>query len=181
MELYSTHSDVRNTDLLDNRGFVVYRITTNSGFTSSGTSTVSRFVPSDKGGAPQPVVVAQIEWHSFKATLLRFRGLSVKESQYIPGRGFVTRTRSFTAASGQSYTWSGNSNVLTIANAQEVARWHNKSSGFFSGNAHAAYVQIAGEAIADLDEVIMTLVYVQGKAREDSNTTTYAIIGASAG
>ncbi|KZV61925.1 hypothetical protein PENSPDRAFT_271828 [Peniophora sp. CONT] len=175
MELYSSHSDPRNTDLTDNRGFIVYRISTNSSFASSGTSTISRFVPGP-GGQPQPIVIAQIEWHSFSPTIFRFRGAALKEKQYIPGHGIISRQRTFTAGSGRSYTWS--TNVLNLTGGHEVARWHNKSGGVFSGRAHPAYVQIAGDAVQDLDEIIQTLVYVQGKARDDNDAGTYGAIGA---
>ncbi|KAI0031699.1 hypothetical protein K488DRAFT_51542 [Vararia minispora EC-137] len=104
MDLYSTHSDPRNADFLDSRGFPIYRISTNSGFVSSGTSTISRFV-AGPGGAPQAVIIATIEWHSFKSAIFRLRGLTLKESQYIHSSGVWTRKRTFNAPSGRSYTW----------------------------------------------------------------------------
>lgn len=91
------------------------------------------------------------------------------------------------------------SQQLNLTGGHEVARWHNKSGGIFSGRAHPAYVQVAGDAIQDrehaflrsirsvllttyaVDEIIQTLVYVQGKARDDNEAGTYGAIGAAGG
>jgi hypothetical protein len=90
MDLYSTHRDPRNADFNDSRGFPIYRIATKGSFVHSGTTTISRFVPGPDG-APQEIVVATIEWHSFKATIFRIRGQTLEDKDYIKGHGLWTR------------------------------------------------------------------------------------------
>ncbi|KAI0321196.1 hypothetical protein OF83DRAFT_370069 [Amylostereum chailletii] len=172
MELHCVRSDILNTDMLDSRNQPLYRISTSSSFTSSGTSTISRMVPNQYGQL-DPVVIAQVEWHSWSQPVFRFRGITIKADNYINSKGFWTRTRSFTSASGKSYAW--DNNVLNAQGGYEVARYHNKSYGYV-GHAHPAYFQVSQEAVQDLDEIVMTLVYAQGKIQENNSAGFYGAI-----
>jgi Co/Zn/Cd efflux system component len=66
-------------------------------------------------------------------------------------------------------------------NGPEVGRWHNKSAGFFGSTAHAAYLQIAGDAVQDVEDIVATLVYVWIKKKEEDDATQTSIIASSAG
>ena len=91
MELHCVNNDIMNTDMLDSRNQPLYRIATSSSWTSSGTTTISRMVPNNYGQL-DPVVIAQVEWHSWSQPTFRFRGLTVKADNYINSKGFWNRS-----------------------------------------------------------------------------------------
>jgi len=60
---------------------------------------------------------------------------------------------------------------MSVTNGHEVARWHNKSRGIIGSTAHPAYLQVAEEALADLDDIVVTLVYQYKKEKDDEDET----------
>ncbi|KAI0315624.1 hypothetical protein OF83DRAFT_1033414, partial [Amylostereum chailletii] len=117
-------------------------------------------------------VIAQVEWHAQRQPVFRFRGLLVRSEDYIASKGYWTKTRDWTSATGRSYSWDHNVVRLSYARGSEVARYHNKSHGYL-GNVHPAYFEISQEALQDLDEIVMTLVYAQGKIQESNGVSFY--------
>ncbi|KZV66166.1 hypothetical protein PENSPDRAFT_655102 [Peniophora sp. CONT] len=166
MELYSTHSDVSKTELVNNTGAIVYRITTELHLSKSKT-TVTRFESEDdKSDGQQPVVIAEIVWHHFDDDEITFRGQQREAQSFCPNHGMMADRREFTGTSGRAYYWT--ESTLHTTDGVEAARWHNRSHGIFNGHPHKAYLFIADvEIVNDLDEIILVMVYHFTKMSEE--------------
>ncbi|VDB83955.1 unnamed protein product [Peniophora sp. CBMAI 1063] len=157
MELYSTNSNVKKTELVDDKGSVVYRITTASQLTTSQT-TISHVKPRSDTGISVATVVGEVVWHTMDDDEIMLHGQHYDARNFVPNHGFTIARREFKGTSGRAYYWV--ENVLHTSDGAEAARWHNKSRGFFKGQPHKAYLHVADSEIQeDMDVVILTLVY----------------------
>jgi hypothetical protein len=90
----------------------------------------------------QHEVIAEIEWHSWSSSKLRFNGTEVKTQNFIPARGYLRRGRYlrvpdrlsdfrildrnyvFTGADGRSYRWDLHRSVVVVS-APQFFRCHD--------------------------------------------------------
>ncbi|KAI0692522.1 hypothetical protein BC835DRAFT_1254593, partial [Cytidiella melzeri] len=139
-------------------------------FFKYSTTTISKLTPLG--------TAAEIEWHRrLGNSVLQFRGRSVNVEDYIFKAGFWSSKQQFTSSSGRRYTWDENIVrwiPLRLFRAL-FARWHNKSLGIL-GKKHPPYLQISQDVLDDVDEIIVTLVYIRRmiQQRNSANNTAAA-------
>ncbi|KAI0339576.1 hypothetical protein BDW22DRAFT_1431480 [Trametopsis cervina] len=160
LDLSSTSSNPLNTDLkLETQP--LYRIETEHNFFTPDITTISKIQPEQR---PNIVTIAEIQWSSWGGNYVTFKGRSMHVDDYLRKKGVFSGSRVFTVASGRTYSWK--ENVMTnVPGKQVVARWHHKSVGI-RGPAHSAYLNVALDAVDDLDEIVMTMVCMQRMIQE---------------
>ncbi|KAI0033312.1 hypothetical protein K488DRAFT_85068 [Vararia minispora EC-137] len=155
---YTTH-DTDNTFLVDGHGRQLYQITTDAwrgetkifkltGKVSALDIPVAAFKPLRKGSAA-------IEWSD---------GQWSEVGDWIESKGgLFFPSRSFTAASGQRYTWrtDGSHWILENEYGTHITRSHNRSLGIVGKKTHKAYLDINDKVSEDLDDIVISYTYLK--------------------
>lgn len=114
-------------------------------------------------------VIAEIEWHSWFSSKLRFNGTEVETEDFIPARGFLRRKYVFTGPDGRSYRWDLHRSVVVLSRNEElrteVARYHRATLGII-GRKRKATLEVSLGVAHMMDTIIITFIYVEKIRRE---------------
>ncbi|KAJ8502479.1 hypothetical protein ONZ45_g11716 [Pleurotus djamor] len=164
MKLYLSDSDPRNTVFgSETDGRAMYIVDTPFKFFDTRVSKISKVVH----GVVEPL--AEIEWHTFASSRLRFQGKDVAFTDMFQRVGFAWRDRVFVGTDDREYKWrlsSASKLYLNDRTETPVARSHKLSLGIF-GPSHSPYLEVFPEGEGILDMIIITFVYVE-KLRRDN-------------
>ncbi|KAG1754296.1 hypothetical protein EDB19DRAFT_1902450 [Suillus lakei] len=114
--------------------------------------------------------MAEIEWHSWSSSKLRFRGTEVLTADFIPARGWSRQKYVFTGPDGRPYRWDIQRGVVVLSrnegNRTEVARYHRATLGII-GKKRKATLEVSPEVVHMMDTIIMTFIYVEEVRSEE--------------
>ncbi|KAG2077835.1 hypothetical protein BDR04DRAFT_1064671, partial [Suillus decipiens] len=155
---------IRNTDITNERGQIIYRTYTPYRLIGR-TTTIYKIRPN----ISQFNVLGEIEWHKFASSKFRSGGMEVETKAFIPKRGLWGRTRVFIGPDRRPYRWDLKSRVVVLSRddgfRMEVARFHRATLGI-RGRKRKAMLEVSPEVAHMMDTVIMTFIYVE-KLRRD--------------
>ncbi|OAX33360.1 hypothetical protein K503DRAFT_859831 [Rhizopogon vinicolor AM-OR11-026] len=162
MKLTFKPPHVRNTIITNEQGHVLYSTSTSFSFDTRVTS-VKKHVPNEFniGKVESSELLAEIQWHTFSSSVIKYGGKDLLTSQFIPTKGILGRRRVFQGPDGQSYKWKiGPRECILVLNDMEVARHHPMNVGLRKAG-HEAYLEIFPLAEHMVDLVVLTFIYVE--------------------
>jgi len=163
MHLVFSASDYTNSDISDERGHVLYSVSTPRA--SKRTTTITKYRWSGPSSVPE--TMATIEWHELKGTLIRFNGDEIK-ADILLGKRRWSNGRYFVGPDKRCYKWKIESAYCWMKLAESgvpLARFHRKNFGIRK-QSHPPYLDVSLEVVRMLDHVILTYVYVESLRRE---------------
>ncbi|KAG5637027.1 hypothetical protein H0H81_006062 [Sphagnurus paluster] len=174
MYLYLSGPHAFNTTFHDTYGQAIYKVRTSSKMFGR-TTTVCRILRNeilcDYSMRDIFGHLAQIEWKSFRSSVLRFRGCEMATRSFFKRHSWGLRgsDRLFAAPDGCKYRWCLDTAAPELRAHDEkqtlVARFHPGGNNcFFSAKSPFLEILPAGEHIADL--ILVSFVYIE-KLRED--------------
>ncbi|KAI0339567.1 hypothetical protein BDW22DRAFT_1431472 [Trametopsis cervina] len=163
-----TRSGLRNTDVLDEQGTPLYRISTDHALLGREHTKVSSLQSGEPGET-----VAEVEWQSAISSTITFkiRGTSIKARDFTR-HSSLSSARAFNGYTGRSYSWEvliTGAKLQSVPEGQKIGEWHSKSHGII-GHAHPAHLELPSDATEDLVEIVLVLLYVQELSRQDPLT-----------
>ncbi|KIK42580.1 hypothetical protein CY34DRAFT_804828 [Suillus luteus UH-Slu-Lm8-n1] len=161
--------DVRETVITgtNEQGQILYKTNTPFGFFKS-TTTIQ------KGSE----VIAEIEWHSWSSSKLRFNGTEVEAEKFITFGGYLNQKFVFTGPDGRSYRWDQHHNLVLSRNEEvrtEVARYHRATLGII-GKKRKATLEVSPEVAHMMDTIIITFIYIE-KLRGEKERRSHNMAG----
>ncbi|KAG2106636.1 uncharacterized protein F5147DRAFT_229803 [Suillus discolor] len=162
MKLIFKPPHVRNTVIKNEQGHVLYSTSTAFSFDTRVT-VVKKHVPNEfnVGKVESSEVLAKIEWHTFASSVIKYDGMDLLASQFIPNKGILGRRRVFRGPDGLLYKWKiGPRNCTLMLDGKEVARHHPMDIGF-NKPGHDAYLEVFSPVEHMLDLVVLTFIYVE--------------------
>jgi len=172
MRLVFTKDSPLNTTLVDEAsGLVMYEIETERGFMNK--TTVIRKPFTNRRGRPVPhtsTEVARIRWKTWSSDRIVYYGCDMKRGEFMPKAGLFSD--SFVIKmNGASYRWTTGSSgddlpklVTNNRKKKQVAGLHKAPHRFF--RRRRAYLEVAPAGLTVLDQIVVSLVYVEKKRRE---------------
>jgi len=165
---------VRNTVLMDEHGLPVFE--SNTPFRVGARKTTITQAIMQKGGeggtdGSTEAIVGTIEWDFqwFDSSKFTIGGTEIESNVFLPSRGILGRTHTFTGPDGCSYKWVMYMTEVALwlddRSETEVARYHRATLGI-NGKRKSAFLEVAPQAEHILDFVIFTFIYVE-KLRMD--------------
>ncbi|KAI0034583.1 hypothetical protein K488DRAFT_69057 [Vararia minispora EC-137] len=113
-----------------------------------------------EGSLPAHVPIAVIEWNAVGPDRIQLGNGSLDDVKHWLGKGGrFPSSRSFVAGQ-QRYEWhrDGSHWVLENTEGAQVAQSHNRS---FGETPHSAYLDVNNDAVADLDLIVVSYVYLK--------------------
>lgn len=162
MKLIFNPPHVRNTVITNEQGHVLYSTSTSFSFNTRVT-VVKKHVPNEFiiGRAESSEILAKIEWHTFSSSVIKYDGMDLVTSQFIPPTGILGRRRVFQGPDGRSYKWKiGPNACVLMLDGAEVARHHPVNTGFRKAG-HEAYLEVFSPVEHMVDLVVLTFIYVE--------------------
>ncbi|KAG2146829.1 hypothetical protein DEU56DRAFT_157553 [Suillus clintonianus] len=162
MKLIFKPQHVRNTVITNEQGHVLYSTSTSFSFDTRVT-VVKKHVPSEFniGKVESSEILAKIEWHTFSSTVIKYNGMDLVTSQFIPTKGITGRRRVFQGPDGLSYKWKiGPGECVLMLGGTEVAR-HHPLKFSFKKTGHEAYLEVFPPVEHMVDLVVLTFIYVE--------------------
>ncbi|KAH7912909.1 hypothetical protein BJ138DRAFT_1099913 [Hygrophoropsis aurantiaca] len=166
MKFFFSKHDIEKADISDERGRVLYEIRTKNSLIHADKTTITKV-------SSNPFVLANIEWHSFHSSTLRFNEMEVKMSEFFPSerRG---RIRFFAAPDGRKYKWRLDMKDCIFGELDEcgltteIAMLGAQSAGgFFHQDTH--FLEVSPSALPLLDTIVMTFVCLERSRKELNN------------
>jgi hypothetical protein len=104
MKLTFKPPHVRNTVITNEQGHVLYSTSTSFSFDTRVTR-VKKHVPNEFniGKVESSELLAEIEWHTFSSTVIKYGGQDLLTSQFIPTKGILGRWVRLTEMSVQLF------------------------------------------------------------------------------
>lgn len=92
MKLIFKPPHVRNTVITNEQGHVLYSTSTSFSFDTRVT-VVTKHVPNEYniGRVESSEILAKIEWHTFSSSVIKYDGMNLVTSQFIPPTGILGR------------------------------------------------------------------------------------------
>ncbi|KAG2041938.1 hypothetical protein BDR03DRAFT_1089127 [Suillus americanus] len=170
---------VHNTVITNEQGQILYKTETPFRLAGIGCiTTIQKIKPNDDQDHMQDQfdVLAEIEWHRFSSSKLRYGGTEVETNEFIPKRGLWGQQRVFIGPDSRPYRWDLRglkTRVVVLsrddASRTEVARFHRSTLGIV-GKKRKAMLEVSPEVAHMMDTIIMTFIYVE-RLREDQEGT----------
>ncbi|KAG2337051.1 hypothetical protein BDR05DRAFT_895856 [Suillus weaverae] len=162
MKLTFKPPHVRNTLITNEQGHVLYSTSTSFSFDTRVT-VVKKHVPNEFniGKVESSEILAEIEWHTFSSSVIKYNGMNLVTSQFIPTKGILGRRRVFRGPDGLLYKWKiGPRECILMHDGVEVARHHPLNLGFRKAG-HEAYLEVFSPVEHMVDLVVLTFIYVE--------------------
>ncbi|KAI0034585.1 hypothetical protein K488DRAFT_83880 [Vararia minispora EC-137] len=172
---YSTYN-ISNTGLVSDDGRELYHISTSRW----GQKTTVRKLTDGSPPTHVPLAVIRFRW---RKDLIEWGDRTIEARSWLEKSGTFSSARTFTTAGGQQYKWRTDSVRwwLERADGSEVARSHNASLGIIGKTKHKAYLDIGDDISADIDDVVVSFVYLKVLQERQQSAANSASSSAAAG
>ncbi|KIJ59423.1 hypothetical protein HYDPIDRAFT_44011 [Hydnomerulius pinastri MD-312] len=164
MRLIFSDSYFKNTDLSDEEGHKLYTISTPQG--RKQVTTISKY----RKGKSTPQVMAVIEWHRLKKTLIRFRGREVEADTMLYKRPW-SWGRYFAGPDGHTYKWKVGFRYCWLKVEAKhtrvpLVKYHKRNLGIRKPS-HPPYLDVSSAVTHMMDHIVVTYIYME-RLRQDT-------------